>query len=107
MIDDLGSTPSYSQFVNEQIQEALDYKTEEVPILKQIQREITKKKRIDVTEEQRARLSLAFCSHLAGKGAPLKAIQELAGHADIGTTLRYMHIAPSALEEAVSLMNRG
>ena len=28
-----------------------------------------------------------FCSHLAMKGAPVRAIQELAGHQDIGTTL--------------------
>ena len=31
-----------------------------------------------------------FCSHLAMRGAPARAIQELAGHQDIGTTLRYM-----------------
>jgi len=27
-----------------------------------------------------------FCSHLAMRGAPARAIQELAGHQDIGTT---------------------
>ncbi|HVI03799.1 MAG TPA: site-specific integrase, partial [Enhygromyxa sp.] len=31
-----------------------------------------------------------FCSHLAMRGAPAKAIQELAGHSDLRTTQRYM-----------------
>jgi site-specific recombinase XerD len=32
-----------------------------------------------------------FCSHLAMRGAPARAIQELAGHQDLATTQRYMH----------------
>jgi excisionase family DNA binding protein len=35
----------------------------------------------------------SFCSHLAMRGAPARAIQELAGHQDLGTTQRYMHLA--------------
>jgi site-specific recombinase XerD len=38
------------------------------------------------------KLRHTFCSHLAMRGAPAKAIQELAGHADLSTTLAYMHL---------------
>ena len=47
-----------------------------------------------------------FCSHLAMQGAPAKAIQELAGHADLTTTLRYMHSSPAVRDAAVTLLNR-
>ena len=47
-----------------------------------------------------------FCSHLAMRGAPAKAIQELAGHEDLTTTLRYMHLTPSARAGAIGLLNR-
>ena len=47
-----------------------------------------------------------FCSHLAMRGAPAKAIQELAGHEDLTTTLRYMHLSPAAREGAIKLLNR-
>jgi integrase len=47
-----------------------------------------------------------FCSHLAMKGAPARAIQELAGHQDLTTTQRYMHLTPAALEAAIGLLNR-
>jgi integrase len=46
-----------------------------------------------------------FCSHLAMRGAAPKAIQELAGHSTPSMTLRYMHLAPSALREAIGLLN--
>ena len=34
-----------------------------------------------------------FCSHLAMRGAPARAIQEAAGHQDLVTTQRYMHLS--------------
>jgi len=45
-----------------------------------------------------------FCSRLAARGASPKAIQELAGHVHSSTTDRYMHLAPSALKTAISLL---
>jgi integrase len=47
-----------------------------------------------------------FCSHLAMRGAPGKAIQELAGHTSLTTTHRYMHLSPSARQGAIGLLNR-
>lgn len=51
------------------------------------------------------KLRHTFCSHLAMRGAPVKAIQELAGHGDLSMTLKYMHLAPSALDAAVALLD--
>ena len=48
-----------------------------------------------------------FCSHLAMRGAPARAIQELAGHADLSTTRRYMHLSPAAIEGAIRLLDTG
>ncbi len=47
-----------------------------------------------------------FCSHLAMRGAPAKAIQELAGHNNLTTTYRYMHLSPAAREGAIRLLNK-
>jgi len=49
-------------------------------------------------------LSHTFCSHLAMKGAPARAIQELAGHKNLSTTQRYMHLSPAAVEAAIRLL---
>jgi integrase len=47
-----------------------------------------------------------FCSHLAMRGAPAKVIQELAGHAQLSTTMRYMHLSPGHKEQAIRLLDR-
>jgi site-specific recombinase XerD len=46
-----------------------------------------------------------FCSHLAMKGAPPRAIQELAGHQDLATTQRYLHLSPAAIDGAIRLLD--
>jgi integrase len=51
------------------------------------------------------RLRHTFCSHLAMRGAPARAIQELAGHQDLSTTQRYMHLSPAAIEGAIRLLD--
>jgi len=47
-----------------------------------------------------------FCSHLAMRGAPARAIQELAGHTDLSMTQRYMHLSPAALDAAIRLLEQ-
>jgi integrase len=39
------------------------------------------------------------------RGAPGKAIQELAGHQELTMTQRYMHLSPAALESAIRLLD--
>ena len=38
--------------------------------------------------------------------APVAAIQALAGHADLATTQRYMHLSPAAIEGAIRLLDQ-
>jgi integrase len=51
------------------------------------------------------KLRHTFGSHLAMKGAPVKAIQELMGHENLATTMRYMHLSPTARRGAIDLLN--
>jgi integrase len=53
------------------------------------------------------RLRHTFCSHLAMRGAPARAIQELAGHRDLSTTQRYMHLSHAVIESSIRLLDRG
>jgi site-specific recombinase XerD len=41
------------------------------------------------------------------RNADLWAIQERAGHQDLGTTQRYMHLSPAALDAAIRLLETG
>lgn len=46
-----------------------------------------------------------FASHLAQSGANLMAVQNLLGHSDIRTTMRYAHINGAVLREAINILN--
>jgi len=37
---------------------------------------------------------------------PAKVIQELAGHADLTTTMRYLHLSPASLNQAIQLLEQ-
>ena len=39
------------------------------------------------------------------RGAPARAMQDLAGHQDLTTTQRYMHLSPAAIESAIRLLD--
>jgi hypothetical protein len=39
------------------------------------------------------------------RGAPARAIQELAGHGELGVTQRYMHLSPAALDGSIQLLD--
>jgi len=53
------------------------------------------------------KLRHTFCSHLAMRGAPARVIQELAGHANLTTTMRYMHLSKGSKEAAIALLEQG
>jgi hypothetical protein len=40
------------------------------------------------------------------RGAPARAIQELAGHVDLSMTQRYMHLSPASLDSAIRLLEQ-
>jgi len=47
-----------------------------------------------------------FASHLAMRGVPLVTIQKLMGHSTIQMTMRYAHLAPEYLRDAVLALER-
>ena len=48
----------------------------------------------------------SFASHLVMRGAPLKAVQELLGHATIQMTMRYAHLSADVARDAVRLLDK-
>lgn len=46
-----------------------------------------------------------FCTRLAMRGADPKTIQTLAGHANLQTTMRYMHVVQGATDRAIALLD--
>jgi len=45
-----------------------------------------------------------FASRLAQAGVPLNTVRELLGHGDMTVTMRYAHLAPNNLREAVQVL---
>lgn len=48
-----------------------------------------------------------FASDLARLGVPIQMIKELLGHATMNMTLRYAHLSPSALRQAIGVLDAG
>jgi integrase len=47
-----------------------------------------------------------FASHAAMAGVPAKTIQELARHASLAITMKYMHLSPSAKDDGIEMLAR-
>jgi integrase len=47
-----------------------------------------------------------FASHLVMSGVDLSTVQRLLGHASITMTMRYAHLAPGHLQDAVAVLNK-
>ena len=47
-----------------------------------------------------------FASHLVMRGVPMKAVQELLGHATIEMTMRYAHLSPDVKKDAVRALEQ-
>ncbi len=46
-----------------------------------------------------------FCTRLAMRGVPPSTIQKLAGHSNLATTMRYMHVVEGAEDAAIALLD--
>ena len=62
--------------------------------------------RVHLTHDGVHVLRHTFCSHLAMQGAQARAIQELAGHQNLRTTERYLHLSPTATQSSIALLNQ-
>jgi integrase len=51
------------------------------------------------------KLRHTYASHLVMLGVALVVVKELLGHAEISTTMRYAHLAPTAMDQAVRLLH--
>jgi site-specific recombinase XerD len=48
-----------------------------------------------------------FCSQAIATGLTVKEVQALAGHQDLQTLERYVHLMPGALHSAIARLDRG
>jgi integrase len=46
-----------------------------------------------------------FASHLAMRGVPFKAVQELLGHSTMDMAMRYAHLSPDVGRDSVRLLD--
>jgi integrase len=46
-----------------------------------------------------------FASRLVSHGASVKAVQELLGHSEVTTTMRYAHLEPNVLKNTISILD--
>ena len=58
----------------------------------------------DSKDGQCHRLRHTFVTRLASAGVPARTIMELAGHRDLATSLRYMHVARGATDQAIAAL---
>ena len=47
----------------------------------------------------------SFASQLVSAGKPLPAVQQLLGHADLRTTMRYAHLVPDGMADVVAVLD--
>lgn len=64
------------------------------------------RKRAGLSGSEWHALRHTFASHLAMRNVPMKAVQELLGHADMQMTLRYSHLSPATSRRAVEALSR-
>lgn len=67
-------------------------------------RRAAKRSELDFPRGQKSHiLRHSFASHFVMNGGNILSLQKILGHADIGMTMRYAHLAPDHLKDAVAL----
>jgi integrase len=65
------------------------------------------KKRAGIGDFRFHDLRHSFASYLTMGGVNLRTVQTLLGHKDLRMTMRYSHLSPEHLREAVSTLDKG
>lgn len=73
--------------------------------IRRLYREAQSAAKLEVTGRLHV-LRHTFCSHLAMRGGSMPAIRELAGHLDVSTTSRYVHLAAPEAARTIGLLDR-